>query len=79
MTTEAVFELFCDVDLRQHIIDEAKRLTGNRKWQKDLVGHAWFVLGEAKEQRTAAYYRELVDLVMARRVLLLIYGEAVIT
>ena len=78
MTTEAVFALYCDLELRQYIIDTAKALTDNRRWQKDLVGHAWFVLGEAKEQRTIDYYKRLVGLFMKREYWLLVYGGLVI-
>lgn len=79
MTTEAVYELFCDIGLRQHIVDTAKSLTKNRKWQKELVGVAWYRLGEADAQKTMEYYRRFATLVMEKRVLLLIYGEIITT
>ena len=79
MTTESVYALFCDIDLRQHIIDTAKRLSGNKKVQKDLVGHAWYRLGEADGQKTMAYYKQMCSLFMERRRLLIMYREVFIT
>ena len=79
MTTEGVYRLFCDIDLRQHVVDTAKALTHNRLWQKELVGAAWFRLGEADDQKTGEYYRRYAELVMRKRWLLLFYGEIVIT
>ena len=79
MTTEAVFALYCDLELRQYIIDTAKALTDNRRWQKDLVGHAWYRLGEADPQKTIEYYSRFAGLVMRKRWLLAIYKEILIT
>jgi hypothetical protein len=79
MTTESVYELFCDLDLRQHIVDTAKRLTHDRRVQKELVGHAWYVLGEAPAQRTIAYYKRYALLRMEKRMLLIRWGEIIIT
>ena len=78
MTTENVYGLFCDTELRQYIVDTAKALTTNKKWQKELVGCAWFYLGEAKAQRTCEYYKRFSELMMRKRFLLLRYGEIVI-
>ena len=79
MTTENFLTLWGDTDLRQHIIDTAKVLSKNRKVQKDLVGHAWFKIGEADPQRTTAFYKRYAAMLMGKRMLLIMYREVFIT
>jgi hypothetical protein len=75
MRTEDVLELYYDVSLRQHIVDTAKALTTNRKWQKDLVGHAWFMLGETDPQKTTFFYKKFAQGCMKRQLDRLIYDR----
>ncbi len=75
MTTECVIDLFHDRSLRQHIVDMAKELTDNRKWQCDLIGSAWYRLGETDAQKTVQFYKMLAVGAMKKRLLMLMYGE----
>ena len=79
MTTENFLTLWGDTDLRQHIVDTAKMLSRSKRVQKDLVGHAWFRLGEADPQKTELFYRRFVTLIMEKRALLITYREVLIT
>lgn len=79
MTTTDVYSLFCDTSLRQHIVDTAKQLTDNKKWQAELVGHAWFRLGETDGQKTSEFYKMLATGAMKKQLLLILYGEVIIT
>ena len=79
MTTKDFLTLWGETDLRQHIVDTAKALSRNRKVQKDLVGHAWFRLGEVPAQKTIEYYKRYATLKMEKRNLLIIYKEVYIT
>ena len=74
MTTEDFMALWCDTDLRQYIVDQAKLFTRRHDWQKELVCYAWFVLGETKSQKTTFYYKVAVKLFMKKRLLELKYG-----
>ena len=78
MTTSNLLDIW-QPDLRQHVVDTAKRITCNKKIQKDLVGHAWFRLGETDAQKTGEYYRRFVTLCMEKRFLLIVYKEVYIT
>ena len=79
MTTEDYLVLHANIPLRQHIIDTAKGLSRDKRIQADLVGHAWFILGEAKAQKTDEYYRRYAMLRMQKRYLLIVYKEVFIT
>ena len=75
MTTVDVIDLWFNLDLRQHVIDTAKRLSRSKRVQADLVGSAWFHLGETDPQKTIEFYRRFVRLLMEKRVLLIKYKE----
>ena len=79
MTTENVLSLWSNIDLRQHIIDTAKRLSKSKKVQAHLVGHAWYRLGETDAQKTIEFYRRFCTLCMEKRFLLIVYKEVFIT
>ncbi len=79
MTTANFLTLWGDYELRQHIVDTAKALSRDKKVQKDLVGHAWFRLGESDAQKTCEFYKRFVALIMEKRLLLIVYKEVVIT
>lgn len=79
MTTANFLTLWGDTDLRQHIVDTAKNITHNKKVQKDLVGHAWFRLGESDPQKTHEFYCQFCTLAMGKRAMLIRYKEVVIT
>ncbi len=79
MTTESFLTLWGDTELRQHIVDTAKALSRDRKVQKDLVGHAWFRLGEADPQKTAIFYKRYVSMLMGKREELIRYKEVKIS
>ena len=59
MTTADVIELWFNLDLRQHVIDTAKDLTKQKSIQAKLLGKAWFILGEAKPQKTIEFYERM--------------------
>jgi hypothetical protein len=79
MRTEDVLELYYDASLRQHIVDTAKALTTNKKLQKALVGHAWYMLGETQPQKTIAFYKLFCTGTMRREKDLYIFGEKRLT
>lgn len=80
MTGDNFFSLFAEcTELRQYIIDAAKSLSSKKRIQKELVGHAWAMIGKAPPQRTTVYYKRFAYLVMEKRLLLLRYGEVIIT
>ena len=53
----------------------AKRLTDSVSVQGKLVGHAWFIIGEADAQRTVQYYKDLCSISMYKQNELYKYGE----
>ena len=59
VTTADVIELWFNLDLRQHVIDTAKDLTKQKSIQAKLLGKAWFILGEAKPQKTIDFYAKM--------------------
>ena len=75
MTTVNLIDVWFNIDLRQHVIDTAKRLSRSKKVQADLVGHAWFMLGETDPQKTDEFYRRFVTMLMEKRALLVKYKE----
>lgn len=67
--------LWCDMELRQHIVDTAKLLNDNRDIQRRLVAHAWFILGEYDAQKTTRHYKFIALCMMHRKNMMIIYGE----
>ena len=59
MNAQGCFDLFDETDLRQCIIDNARRLASSADVQERLVKHAWYVLSVAPPQRTDYFYRSI--------------------
>jgi len=73
---ENAFCLFAEnTELRQFIVDRAKALTDKKEWQAELVAYAWTMLSKSAPQRTTAYYKRTVGLLMHRRMLYFLYNE----
>ena len=73
MTTADFMTVWADTELRQYIVDVAKLLTTNKRWQADMVSYAWFILGEHDPQKTCEYYEMCCKLHMEKRLMELIY------
>ena len=64
INAEQCIDLFRETDLRQHIIDTARRLSTDIGIQSDLVAHAWYKLAEFIPQKTVIFYRHYCTHVM---------------
>lgn len=61
MTGEEFFELWVDRELRQYIIDQAKRRSRRRELQEEYIQEAWLCISCAPGGYTVDCYCELAD------------------
>jgi hypothetical protein len=58
MTTEEFFELWADTELRQYIVDQAKRHSRYKENQEDYVQEAWLRLSLCDGGCCNEYYKQ---------------------
>lgn len=59
MTGEEFIKVWGNLELRQYIIDQARRHSKNKEDQEDFVQEAWFYIGFCPYSCDADYYKQV--------------------
>ncbi len=57
MTTEDFMHLWCDIELRQYLVNVSKAFTKNIETQEDLLQESWLRISQEPAQKTCEYYK----------------------
>ena len=61
MTSEEFFTVWADTELRQYIVDQAKRRTKRKDIQEEYVQEAWLIISTAPAGYDTDCYKKLAE------------------
>ena len=56
MRTEDFLEVWCNTELRQYVVNIARKFTYNKKHQEELFVKGWVAISEKPREKTVEYY-----------------------